>query len=113
MIYGGDGPDRIRGGAGTDTIYGNDGNDVIAVGYDKAADLVRCGAGWDKVYAGANDVVGPSCERGHPRRQLIARPIGRGRARGRPVSCCVSAVLRTFQISSTGHWRAQSYGAQS
>ena len=38
-------------------------NDVIIVGYDKAADAVDCGPGWDVVTFGPGDIVSSSCER--------------------------------------------------
>jgi len=54
--YGGDASlDRFYAGSGNDTVQSRD---VPAV-----KDVVRCGAGTDKVYADKGDVVSDNCER--------------------------------------------------
>ena len=60
-LYGGRGNDLIIGGSGHDRIYGGAGDDVIHA-EDGHRDVVRCGAGYDKVYADRIDSVARNCE---------------------------------------------------
>jgi len=60
-LYGGPGNDLIIGGPGHDHIYGGAGDDVIYAN-DGQRDWIRCGSGYDKVYADPIDVVARDCE---------------------------------------------------
>ncbi len=60
-LYGGRGADLIIGGPGHDHIYGGGGDDVIHA-EDGTRDWVRCGSGYDKVYADPVDRVARDCE---------------------------------------------------
>ena len=60
-IDGGPGGDRLYGGLGRDTLIGGDDSDGI-VSRDGQPDLVRCGNGFDLVWADFKDSVARDCE---------------------------------------------------
>jgi Ca2+-binding RTX toxin-like protein len=61
-LIGGKGNDRLIGGKGKDTLIGGPGKDrIYTVG--ETRDRIRCGGGFDVVYAGFRDKVDKSCER--------------------------------------------------
>jgi hypothetical protein len=79
-LRGGRGNDRVRGGVGRDRIFGGKGKDTLIAGPGKdtliggpgkdriytvgeTRDRIRCGGGFDVVYAGLRDKVHKSCER--------------------------------------------------
>lgn len=79
-LEGGPGKDRVYGGLGndslgegydssTDRLYGGDGNDTIyAQDLSSAADIINCGAGFDRVTVNGDfnttkDVVADNCEK--------------------------------------------------
>jgi len=61
-LKGGRGNDRLVGGRGRNVLSGGPGNDTI-VAVNNRRDRIRCGAGFDRVRADANDRVAASCER--------------------------------------------------
>jgi metallophosphoesterase (TIGR03767 family) len=61
-LAGGRGNDRLGGGQGADTLTGGPGRDRFAT-RDKEADVVRCGAGRDRVAGDNSDDIASSCER--------------------------------------------------
>jgi hypothetical protein len=77
VVWGGKGPDKVVGGEGNDLLYGGEydrpvkdtlsgggGNDVFDVYNDPAGkDIVRCGGGFDWVFADRKDMVAPDCEK--------------------------------------------------
>jgi len=69
-LLGNGGTDFLSGGPGRDTTDGGPGADRIAVEYDGARDVVRCGAGADIVNADLNDAVARDCE-------LVGRRLSR------------------------------------
>jgi Ca2+-binding RTX toxin-like protein len=71
VFYGGGGSEWMYGGKGADVFYGGDGNDHIVAaspgedyGPHKQRDKIYCGAGKDEYWAGPNDYVDSSCEKG-------------------------------------------------
>lgn len=70
FIFGDNGNDSLRGDAGNDDIVGGKGRDKVIGGSgndridvkDGVRDVVKCGAGKDKVYADRRDVVADDCE---------------------------------------------------
>lgn len=76
-LWGGKGPDNVMGQDGNDllvggeydhpvndTLSGGGGNDVFGVDNDPAGkDVVRCGGGFDRVFADRKDVVAADCEK--------------------------------------------------
>ncbi len=79
-LAGGAGDDTLVGGLGVDELAGDAGDDDIRV-RDGIQDLVRCGAGSDRVDADTLDEVDPDCE--SVTRALTAAPPGSGGARDR------------------------------
>lgn len=69
-IFGLAGADFLHGGPGRDVIDGGPGADRIAVAYDGARDVVRCGPGVDVVNADFLDTVSRDCE-------LVGRRLSR------------------------------------
>jgi len=77
VLWGGKGSDNISGGGGNDlladgeyhhpvkdTLSGGGGNDVFFPNNDPAGkDVVRCGGGFDWVFADRKDVVASNCEK--------------------------------------------------
>ena len=61
VVAGSPGADRVSGRAGRDRICGREGRDVL-VSADSARDIVRCGAGRDRVVADRRDRLS-GCER--------------------------------------------------
>ncbi len=59
---GGTGADKITGGKGRDALLGAAGNDIIR-SRDGVRDIVKCGAGKDRVIADRKDRVAKDCER--------------------------------------------------
>jgi Ca2+-binding RTX toxin-like protein len=62
IVRGGTGNDRLSGGSGEDEISGGSGNDRIFA-RDNQRDVIRCGPGFDRVYADRIDSVASDCER--------------------------------------------------
>jgi RTX calcium-binding nonapeptide repeat (4 copies) len=75
VVFGGNGSDNIRGNKGNDlvangpnrsrdTISAGEGNDVVGAFNDPASkDMVRCGGGFDRVFADKRDAVASDCEK--------------------------------------------------
>jgi len=67
VVYGGDGADNLIGygrDTSVDRFYGGPGDDTIqSRDVPAAKDRVRCGSGFDHVYADEADVVSKDCER--------------------------------------------------
>jgi Ca2+-binding RTX toxin-like protein len=67
LVYGGDGADNLIGYGGdtsVDRFYGGTGKDTVqSRDVPAAKDRVRCGPGFDRVYADRADVVSEDCER--------------------------------------------------
>jgi Ca2+-binding RTX toxin-like protein len=89
QLSGDDGDDTLAGGAGNDVVVGGlgvdelsgDGGDDDVRARDGIQDLVRCGAGSDKVDADTLDEVDPDCE--SVVRTPTAAPPGSGGTRDR------------------------------
>jgi hypothetical protein len=64
------GNDLLVGGVGRDSVDGGAGADRVAVSYDGARDVVRCGPGADLVNADLDDAVAADCE-------LVGRRLSR------------------------------------
>ncbi len=79
-LAGAGGPDTVIGGLGVDELAGDAGDDDLRA-RDGIQDLVRCGAGSDKVDADTLDEVDPDCEA--VTRTLTAAPPGAGGTRDR------------------------------
>ena len=79
-LAGGAGGDVVIGGLGVDELSGDAGDDDLRT-RDGIQDLVRCGAGADKVDADTLDEVAGDCE--SVQRTLTAAPPGAGGARDR------------------------------
>ncbi len=79
-LAGGGGADLVLGGLGADELGGDAGDDDIRA-RDGIQDVVRCGAGADKVDADTLDEVGADCE--SVVRTLTPAPPGSGGARDR------------------------------
>jgi hypothetical protein len=62
VLIGGAGNDRLTGGAGRDHLDGGSGNDVLDARDHHGGDVVRCGAGRDRVLADHGDRVSRDCE---------------------------------------------------
>jgi Ca2+-binding RTX toxin-like protein len=62
QVWGGPGNDVMYGGSGTDTMLGRWGDDKIYT-RDDTKDFVQCGAGYDVVYADAEDVIDVTCDK--------------------------------------------------
>ena len=88
-MFGDEGPDKIWGGGGDDSIEGEEGRDVMSGGGGndyidavdddtQAADVVRCGKGFDRFSARSEDTVDDNCEKRVPPTDTI------GPSRGRP-----------------------------
>jgi len=56
LVHGGDGADKVYGGHGEDKLYGDFDNDRIYA-RDGTKDFVYCGAGFDRAFVDAKDVV--------------------------------------------------------
>jgi hypothetical protein len=65
ILIGGAGNDRLTGGPGRDRLDGGAGNDVLDARDHHGGDVVRCGAGRDRVLADRGDRVGRDCESVH------------------------------------------------
>lgn len=61
-VLGGAGADKLVGGKGRDVLLGAAGNDVIR-SRDGVGDVVKCGAGTDRVVADRKDRIASDCER--------------------------------------------------
>jgi RTX calcium-binding nonapeptide repeat (4 copies) len=62
QLLGRGGADFLQGGPGRDTIDAGPGSDLVAVSYDGAPDITRCGSGLDVVNADLTDTVARDCE---------------------------------------------------
>jgi Ca2+-binding RTX toxin-like protein len=60
-LSGSGGADEIYGNGGSDRIFGNNGDDRLIVD-DGRQDIIKCGDGYDRVYADGKDVVYYRCE---------------------------------------------------
>ena len=66
-LYGDAGNDRVDGGRGIDRFFGGAGNDLV-LARDGVRDVVKCGAGRDRVLADVADRVSSDCE-------SVSRPL--------------------------------------
>jgi hypothetical protein len=92
VLAGGAGADLLLGGLGVDELRGDAGDDELRA-RDGVQDLIRCGAGADKVDADTLDEVDPDCEA--VTRTPTAAPPGGGSTRDRiPPRLEVGAAVR-------------------
>jgi hypothetical protein len=62
VIRGFAGNDELKAGSGRNRLFGGAGSDTIGANNNRV-DRIRCGSGFDRVRADANDRIGASCER--------------------------------------------------
>ncbi len=70
LLLGGAGADFLQGGPGADRVDAGPGSDLVAISYDGARDVARCGPGADVVNADLPDRVARDCE-------LVGRRVSR------------------------------------